>query len=127
MIYNLSEYISANTSFVPVTNGIIDESEGIFLTLTSGTDESRGIKKDFLVQIMAAYPTSVEAFQNLSTIYDLLVNRFVITLPEVTVNSVTYDAVDIAQILPMQSPGYLGSNENGLHMWSVNMQITTGR
>ena len=131
MIYNLSKYISNNSSIIPVTNGRDPNITGdqVFLIETGGGDSSRGLKVDTTVQIIGRSDDRVYARSLTLDVFDLLNNRFDITLPAVTVNSkggsVVHPAVKVAQMIPLQRPGYIGTDNNGLHEYSVNFQITT--
>jgi len=127
MTYNLSKYVSNNSSIVPVTNGENPESTGdrVVLNGSGGDDRSRGLKVDNTVQFVSKANDSVTSKELIEEVHSLLKNRFDIVLPEITVKGTTYPAVIASSILPLQIPGYLGTDNNGLHMWSVNYQITT--
>ena len=128
MIFNLSKYVSDGTGIVPWTNGIDPtlDNQGLQLIQTGGQDKSRGLKVDRTVQFISAEVSRVKAYQTITTVYEFLKNRFIVALPEVTVDSIVYPAVRVAQFIPIQEPGYIGTDENGLHQWSVNIQVTTG-
>jgi len=129
MIYNLSEYVKLNSVITPITNGFDPESksESVMLQLTGGEDRSRGLKVDDTVQFISKSKDKVTTYELIQIVYNLLKNRFGIDLPEVTVNSIVYPAVKVWQFIPLQNPGYIGTDDNGLHQWSVNFQVTIRR
>jgi hypothetical protein len=129
MIYNLSNYVSSNTTIIPITNGWDSESpqEAVALILTGGSDTSRGLKKDYTVQFLTRALSRTGSYKLIQAVYSLLENRFGIIFPAVTVDGETYPSIVAAQIIPIQTPGYIGTDDNGLHLWSVNFQITTRR
>jgi len=127
MIYNLAKYIDDNTTIDLITNGYnpATEGDGVNIILSGGSDDSRGLKIDDNVQFLSRSTDQVTAYELIREVFDLLKNRFKILLPEVTVKNKVYPAVEVSQMLPRQTPGYIGTNNNGLHQWSVNFQITT--
>jgi hypothetical protein len=126
MIYNLSKFISDGTPITPITNGVNSSSpqEGVLLLQTGGQDPSRGLKVDFVAQFLAKFSDQTISYEQIHIIDDFLKNRFDVTLPEVTINSITYPEITVAQIIPLAVPGYVGADINGLTQWSVNYQIS---
>lgn len=128
MINNLSKYISSNSSIVPVTNGYdLNKSEGtVSLILTGGTQVGRVGTMIETVQVLTTSKSKPRAHTLAKSVFSLLANRFKLTLPEVTVKGVNYPAVVADAILAIQTPGYIGVDNDGYHQWSVNFSIVTG-
>lgn len=124
MLYNLSKYISENTSYIPATGGLEqDSSSNLVLLQTGGSEDHRIGTKRYSVQFLSRAKSKPEAYKIISAIYSLLSNRFNIVLPEVTVDAIVYPSLTTASILSLQIPGYVGTDANGLHEWSVNFSI----
>ena len=126
MIYNLSKFITDETSITPITNGndASVTSDSVLLIQTGG--EYRPVIKTqyFTAQVLALFHSRVESFANITEIYNALNDRYGIDLPEVIVGSVTFPEVHTSKIVALQTPGYIGTDDNGRHMWSVNFMIT---
>lgn len=127
MIFNLSEYVRLNTAYTPITNGLDPETTGDALLLigSGGEDLSRGLIVEDTVQFISRFADRIEAYLAINSVNNLLKNRFSIELPQVIVDSVTYPAITVAQITPLQRPGYVGADSSGLHQWSVNYKVIT--
>ena len=130
MIYNLWKYLEAE---LPALNYIIDGweesddlSNAILLTATGGDPAHWFDRTDDTVQVISINVSKVSAKQNADLVYNKLKNRFGLTLPAATVNSVVYPALTTAQISPIQSPGYIGTDQNKNHMYSINFKVTIG-
>ena len=129
MIYNLYEYLkTAFPALTFIVDGWIDNSpvDSMLLTATGGDPQHWFDRTDFTVQLISLYSNKVSTKQNIDLVYTELKNRFGLPLPEATVNSVVYPALIAAQISPIQSPGYIGTDQNKNHMYSVNFKITVG-
>lgn len=128
MIYNLSEFVKVNSTVTPITNGFDANSpdEAVALNQSGGSDNSRGLKVDMNVQFLSRATSRTASRRLIQIVYNLLKNRFRIDLPAITVDGEVFPAVVAYQITPLQIPGYIGTDDNGLHMWSVNFQVTGG-
>lgn len=126
MIYNLAQLLKDNTSLTIFVNGYDDDTRGVAVNQTGGEESFMSIKNDFTVQFMSRADTRVAAYEDIMTVYNYLKNRFIVVLPEVTINEITYPSITVYGFVPIQIPGYVGTDENRLHMWSVNIQIITG-
>ena len=128
MIYNLTNYlITQLTALTFTADGFLsDTSEESITVIDNGGVESAWIdRKEYLVQVMSRSNDKTEARVNIYSVYDLLNRRFGLTLAAVTVKSIVYPAIKTYQISPNQLPGYIGSTDTHLEMWSVNFRVIT--
>lgn len=129
MIYNLFQYLK--TLFV-LLRFIVDgwenddPQESILITQTGGDPAHWYDRQDFTVQVLVRSESKSIAYKNSHVVYNELFNRFGLVLPEATVESIVYPALETAQIIPVSIPGYIGTDQNKLHMYSTNFKITIG-
>jgi hypothetical protein len=129
MIYNLFEFLKAQfPAYVFIVDGWENDDpvESNLIKQTGGDVAHWYDRQDFTVQFMSRSKSKVQAKQRADAVFTFLRNRFGCILPETTVESVFYPALTAAQISPLQNPGYIGSDQNRDHMYSVNFQITVG-
>jgi len=129
MIFNLVAYLKAQLgTYTFIANGWRKDSpdESITVNDDGGTPDHYDFKVDLTVQIIARSRDSVTSRKYAEDTYNKLLNRFGLTLPEVTINLVTYSAVDTAQISPIQRPAFIGMDDEGRALYSFNIQITIG-
>ncbi len=129
MIYNLTNYLKTQlTTYTFIANGWRKDSpdESIIVNDDGGIPDHYDFKMDLTVQILARSRDSVTSRKYATDVYDLLLNRFGLTLPEVTIDLVTYPAVNTAQISPIQRPAFIGMDDEGRALYSFNIQITVG-
>lgn len=127
MIWNLIEYlVTQHPSFPFTVNGFSPEErkEEIVLNETGGNVAHWYDRNDFTVQIIARFNSVVEGREQMFDVYTTLLNRFNLELPEKTVNSVVYPALQTYQISPVQSPAYLGQDSEGMARFSFNIVVT---
>jgi len=128
MIYNLTAYLKVQLATINfIVNGWSQDSPeaSVMLRQTGGVVQHWYDRTDWAVQIMSRSNNVVESKTLIDSVFNVLKNKFGITLPEVTVNAVVHAAVKTYQISPIQQPGYIGADEKHLEMWSVNFTITT--
>ncbi len=130
MIYNLYEYV---VPLFPSINFLIDgyeqddnKDKAILLKSNGGDPMHWFDRTDFMVQMLSSAKSKVSCKQNIDMVYNELKNRFGLTLPVATVGAVTYPEIKTAQISPIQSPGYIGTDEDANHLYSVNFKIIVG-
>lgn len=129
MIYNLFQYLK-NT--FPADIFIVDgwedsdETESTLVKQTGGDVATWFVRQDFTVQVITRSNSKVSAKQRADKYFDELRNRFTLVLPETIVEAITYPELETAQISPLQNPGYIGTDQNRNHMYSVNFKITVG-
>ena len=127
MIYNLYQYIKTQlTTLSLIVNGWEKESPETSVTIMQrgGIPSHYDIRNDISVQVLSRAMDVNTALTNSEAVYNLLLNRFGLTLPEVTVGDTVHPAIKTYQISPIQSPGYLGTDRNNLQMWSFNITVT---
>lgn len=129
MIYNLFKYLQ-NTfpalSFVVDGWEDEDQIESIQVRQTGGDVQHWFVRQDITFQFLSRSESKVLSKQNIELVYNDLRNRFGLTLPANTVGGKTYPALKTAQISPLQVPGYIGTDQNKYHLYSVNFVITVG-
>jgi len=128
LIFNLVEYLKVNLPTLTfVCNGWIEGSSetSINVTQTGGEPQHFFDRTDWTVQIMSRAKTNVDSKVNIESVYSLLKNKYGLTLPTVTVDSVIYAEIKTYQISPLQIPEYLGMDEKRLYMWVFNLKVVT--
>lgn len=125
MEYNLTNWLRTNTGLDIKVNGrpVNETGDSIILNAKGGPVAARELRNDYAVQVQVKNSDPVDAKQNIDIVYNEMLNRYCMTLPEVTVKGKVYAEVTVAQMSPMQSPAYIGTDENGLHLWTVNFRI----
>jgi len=128
MIYNLVAYLKLQLpSLTFVANGWDPDSpqDSIAVIDTGGDPQHFYDRTDWTIQLLSRANEVNVAKSQADSVYAILKNRFGILLPQVTVDGIVYAVVETYQISPMQTPGYLGSNEKHLEMFSFNIIIIT--
>ena len=127
MIYNLINYLKVQLPTLDfVANGfsVKSPSESITVIQTGGTVEHWYVRTDVTAQILSRAEYSDKAKQNIDKVYNLLLNKFGLTLPAIVVNGKVYPEVILWQVSPIQYPGYIGADEENLEKWSYNIKAT---
>lgn len=110
-------FVDAKTKTSPQT--------GVLIKDTGGDPMHWFDRTDWTIQFLSFAKNVVEGRALLYSVYEEMKNRFGLVIPSITVNGITYDEIKTAQISPIQTPGYLGTDDDGLHIWSFNIQVTT--
>ena len=127
MIFNLMQYITTELPAIPITvNGFPNDErlDIIALNETGGTVEHQYPRTDFTVQVIGKFNQVLTGKEQMGQVFDLLKNRFGLTLPAVTVNGVTYPQITAWQISPVQAVSYLGLNSESMALLSFNIVVT---
>ena len=128
MIYNLAQYLIVNLATINfVVNGFSPDSnqDEIMISETGGEPQHWYDRTDWTVQVLSRAKNVNTAKKQIDDVYEKLKNKIGLSLPEVTVAGVVYPAVQTYQISPIQTPGYLGANEENMEMFSFNLIVTT--
>lgn len=128
MIYNLAQYlIEKLTTINFVVNGFSPDSkqDEVMISETGGEPQHWHNRTDWAVQILSRGKNVNVAKKQIDDVYEELKNRIGLLLLQATVGGVIYPAVQTYQISPIQTPGYLGANEENMEMFSFNLTITT--
>ena len=80
---------------------------------SGGTPSHTHNRTDHLVQVLSRSRDKVKAKEASSSVYEKLKNVFSLILPVTTINGVVYPAVKTWQISPMQSPSFIGCDQEG--------------
>lgn len=127
MLYNLGAFIETE---LPAAVLVYDDFNPgcpetcVLIRETGGTPSHDLDREDRMVQCLSRDYDKNAGRAALENIYGLLRRQFHITLPEVELDGVTHPAVVAWRILPMQTPTYIGTDENGKHLHSVNFVVT---
>lgn len=127
MIHNLSAYIKTKVPtavLVNVAYTAASPDECILITDNGGPVAHDIDRTDHAVQLIARYNSVTQAKIKIDQVYAVLKNIFRAVLPAVTVDGVTYLAITAWQISPMQAPSYIGTDDGGRHLYSVNFLVT---
>lgn len=128
IVYNLVTHLqTVLPSLIFVANGWLTDTpeESLNVIDNGGEDVAFYPRKNHLVQVISRASSKTKAQKNAQDVFEELRNRFGLELPAVTVDGESYDAVKTYQISPNQIPGYIGSDDSHLEMWSVNFRIIT--
>ncbi len=128
MIYNLVQYLVVQLpalDFVADGFGPNSPVEATTIKNTGGNVDHWYNRSDDAIQILSRAKDTVTAYYNINLVYELLKNRYHLELPSVTVKSILYAAIQTYQISPVQKPGYIGSDDENLEMYSFNITVTT--
>lgn len=128
MIYNLLQYLKDNLpeiNFVVNGFGIDSKIDEVMIGETGGEPQHWYERTDWAVQFISRSSDVTVAKQNIEAVYNLLKNKFGVVLPRVIVGDTEYEEIKTFQISPLQTPGYIGSTEENLEMFSFNSTITT--
>lgn len=128
MIYNLVQYVKNLLPLISfVANGFAPDSPKncVMLSDSGGDPKHWYSRTDWTVQIISRAPSMTIAKKQIDQVYDLLKNKFGVSLPSVVVDGITYPAKEAYQISPIQTPGYLGASDTHGEMFSFNIVIVT--
>ncbi|MHA1302138.1 MAG: phage tail terminator protein [Candidatus Heimdallarchaeaceae archaeon] len=128
MIYNLAQHLIVNLPTINfVVNGFSPDSnqDEVMISETGGEPQHWYNRTDWTVQILSRGKNVSIAKSNIDSVYNLLKNKIGLLLPKVTVEGIVYPAIQTYQISPIQTPGYLGTNEENMEMFSFNLIIIT--
>lgn len=135
--YSVEKYIEEEIGIGAIVDGNDPAfpQEGLYLTSSGGDVTQRLGTAEHRIQALYKAQGRFFASRQITKVFDLLVGvngagKWGTDLPEVTIteDSVEYvfPLVHTAQIVPIQTPAYIGADINGLHMYSVNFKITIG-
>lgn len=128
MIYNLAQYLIVNLPTINfVVNGFSPDSnqDEVMISETGGEPQHWYNRTDWTVQILSRGKNVNVAKKQIDDVYEELKNKFGLLLPEVIIGGVVYSAIQTYQISPIQTPGYLGANEENMEMFSFNLIVIT--
>lgn len=126
-LYNLAAYIESKIPGIVLVYDDFTEASPEECTLirdTGGTSSDDLDREDHSVQCLSRFFNKLAGKAALDSVYDLLRKQFHITLPEVTLDGVTYPAVVAWRILARQTPTCIGVDENVKSLHSVNFVVT---
>jgi len=123
MIYNLVSYLVTQLPTLEFSaNGFSPDSpkECISVRQTGGDPDHWLNKVTINIQFLSRAESSDPAEFNLTEVYNLVLNRYGLVLPEVTVNERVHPEITAWQLSPIQAPGYIGVNNVNLEQWVFN-------
>ena len=127
MIYNLVQYLKNKfPDYIFIAEGYNDNSykECIIVSESTATINHFTDRQDIHVQILSKHYDIVKNREQIKDVFDDLLNRFGLVLPEVTVNKKVYPEVIAYQISPIQGISYLGSTNDSYHLYTFNIVVT---
>lgn len=126
--YNLFQYLKTIHPSIPfVVNGYGPRSPDtcIKINLSSGLPAHWYRRNDWSIQLLSRSDKLVISKTIIQEVYNSIENRFGLQLPEYTLGSLVFPTVKAYRIVPIQTPGYIGADENGREMFSFNITLTT--
>lgn len=130
ILYNLQAWLATEAPGIEtVAGGFLEGSAEEIVTVVDngGMTEPWYERTDVAIQIIARGASRVESQRRANELAAIMRGRFGgVELPEVTVEGEVYPAVTAWGFLPQSKPGYIGIDENRLHMWSANFIIVIG-
>lgn len=132
MIYNFVQYlrtqfptetIYADVEFKTSTQESVPDRR-VIAKDTGGTEQPRTRYSEPTVQILTRDTYDSAARKLAYDIYYEIKSRFGLILPAIVVDSITYPAIETAQIIPIQKPFCLGADSNGRIEYTTNYKIT---
>jgi hypothetical protein len=129
MIFNLYQYLYStlpSLSDLFTVNGfsVGERLNEIALNETGGDVAHQYPRNDFTVQIIGRFNNVSTGRGQINQVYDALLNKFGLTLPEYDDGVLLSPAIVAWQISPIQSPSYLGLNQESMAMYSFNITVT---
>ena len=129
MVYNFRAWLKAQFPNLPLlTNGFQSGTADEAVELNEGAGDDRPFfdRQDSIVQFLSRAATKPKARQNAIELYNYVRKRYGgCVFPEVTVDSVVYPEVTAWAIRPVNKPQYVGDTDNGNHLFSFSVDITT--
>ena len=127
MIYNLAKYITDNTSLTINVNGFSPDSPDTVVSVNEGSGNERPWfdRKDTTVQFVSRAVDKTVSRANAYTLYNLIKKKYGLTLPAVTVNSISYPAKTGWAIRPVTSPQYAYDDDSGRSVHTFTVEVTT--
>lgn len=128
MIFNLVELFSITfPTFNFVANGwqVGSANDSIAVSEGGGDADMQIDRKDFFIQLMSRAQDKTIAKSRLLDAFNLIQKKFGLILPAAEVGSDKFPAVKTWKIVALQLPGFIGNDENGRALFSVNFNITT--
>lgn len=126
MIYNLVTWL--RTKFPVLIFSVGEEvntpDEVIVLSVSGGDVEHNHERTEYAVQLLCRSLDMMTAYHRINAVYEVLKNRFSFLLPKVAIGNFVFPAIQVAQASPVQAPGYIGTDDRGRHMYSVNFIFT---
>lgn len=130
ILYNLQAWLSAEAPGIStVAGGFLSGSPAeVVAIVDNGGEVSVYIDRtDVAIQIIARGVSRVETQRRANELAAIMRGRFGgLELPEVTVEGDIYPAIIAWGFTPQSKPGYIGIDENRLHMWSANFTVIIG-
>ncbi len=130
ILYNLQAWLATeDPSIVTVAGGFLENSpQEVTAIIDNGGNVLPWYERtDVAIQTITRSVSRVSAGHIANTLTAIMRGRFGgVTLPEVTVEKEVYPEVVAWSFVPQSKPGYIGIDENRLHMWSANFTIVVG-
>jgi hypothetical protein len=134
LAFNLVQYIRDNTLvdtnvFDLTVDGFLEDSKNeCFNFIQSGGPPlgDFGNVENPSVQVIARGEDKTVVRSETFQIYDQLKANYALTFPEYNEDGLVYPAVEVAQISAVQPPGYIGTDDDGRHLYANNYNLFIG-
>ena len=131
MVYNLVKYLQTELpTLVFTADGWLPTTPEEASTVIDNGGSAPPIinRYEWAIQVLSRALDKPTAKANINIIFNQLNDRYsALELPAITVSGTVYPAIKTYQITANQLPGYVGSSNTNLEMYSVNFRITTKR
>lgn len=132
MIFNLVQYLRTEFPTEIIYSDVEQKTSSqesvpdrrIIVSDTGGTEQPWTNYSEPTVQILTRDTNNPAARKLAYDIFYELKSRFGLILPAIIVGTITYPAIETAQIIPIQKPFCLGADENGRIEYTTNYKIT---
>lgn len=129
MVYNFRAWLKLQFPALPLyTNGFSSDAPDNAVEMNEGSGDDRQFfdRQDTVIQFLSRATTKPSARKNAQDLYNYMRKRYGgCIFPEETVDSVVYPAVTAWAIRPVNMPQYIGDDDNGRHMFSFSVDVTT--
>lgn len=130
ILYNLQAWLATELpSIVTVAGGFLEGSPNDCTAIidNGGVPSVEIDRTDAQFQFITRSTSRVAAGIAANNLTSVMRGRFGgLTLPAVTVEGHDFPEVVVWSFTPQQKPGYIGIDENRLHMWSANITVVIG-
>ncbi len=130
IIYNLQAWLlTEDATLLTAAGGLLEDSPQEITAIidNGGSVEPWYERTDVGIQMLTRAVSRVSGGNIANRFTAIMRGRFGgVTLPAVTVEGELYPAVVAWSFVPQSKPGYVGIDENRLHLWSANYTIVIG-
>lgn len=126
-VFNFYAYLKNKFPSINFVCGQIPPTkyDDYILIIDNGGQVSNHISRtDYSFQLLSFYNEATKARKAVETVFSGITRTFRIELPAITIDNVALSKCIAWQILAIQAPTYIGTDDNGRHMVSCNFIVT---